>query len=70
MVIHDQWVEEEYEKEQNSLVEIMARLIDTIMFHLPVNYEIEVTSTERQSIAKWNDRKIMQQAPKEFKHFI
>ena len=85
-VSHDQWVEEEHEKErvargitdvllqeiklnafrkvssgsENSLVEIIARLMDTTMYRLPVDYEIEVTRAERQSIASKN-RKVQQQ---------
>jgi hypothetical protein len=85
-VSHDQWVEEEHEKErvargitdvllqeiklntfrkvfngsENSLVEIIARLMDTAMYRLPVEYEIEVTRAERQSMASKN-RKVQQQ---------
>ncbi|CAG8573740.1 6307_t:CDS:2 [Dentiscutata heterogama] len=39
---------------ENSLVEIIVRLIDTAMYRLPVGYEIEVTRAERQSIASKN----------------
>ena len=79
-VSHDQWVEEEHEKErvsrgitdvllqeiklnafckvssgsENLLVEIIAQLMDTTMYRLPVDYEIEVTRAERQSIASKN----------------
>ncbi|CAG8741579.1 20850_t:CDS:1, partial [Racocetra persica] len=33
---------------ENSLVEIIARLIDNAMHRLPVNYEIEITRAEHQ----------------------
>ncbi|CAG8740052.1 15740_t:CDS:2, partial [Racocetra persica] len=42
---------------ENSLVEIIARLIDTAMYRLPVGYEIEITRAERQSIASKNRKK-------------
>lgn len=86
-ISHNQWVEEEHEKErvargitdvllqeiklnvfcrvsngsENSFVEIIARLIDTAMYRFPVDYEIEVTRAEWQSIAskigKFNNKK-------------
>ena len=37
------------EGSENTLVEIIARLIDMAMYHLPVDYEVEVTRAERQS---------------------
>ncbi|CAG8839679.1 30826_t:CDS:2, partial [Racocetra persica] len=40
------------------------RLIDTAMYRLPVDYEIEVTRAERQSIASKN-RKAQQQKDQE-----
>ena len=36
---------------ENTLVEIIARLIDMATRHLPVDYEVEVTRAERQSTA-------------------
>ena len=39
---------------ENTLVEIIARLIDMAMYHLPVDYEVEVTRAERQSKASKN----------------
>ncbi|CAG8824819.1 3912_t:CDS:1, partial [Gigaspora rosea] len=39
---------------ENSLVEIITRLIDTVMYHLPVGYEIEVTRTEQVNIPTQN----------------
>src|SRR5437868_12659899 len=36
---------------ENTLVEIIARLIDMAMYHLPVDYEVEITRAERQSKA-------------------
>ena len=45
---------------ENFLVEIIARLMDISMYRLPVEYEIEVTRAERQSIASKN-RKVRQQ---------
>ncbi len=45
---------------ENFLVEIIARLMDTTMYRLPVEYEIEVTRAERQSMASKN-RKVQQQ---------
>lgn len=44
---------------ENTLVEIIARLIDMAMYHLPVDYEVEVTRAERQSKASKN-RKVQQ----------
>ncbi|CAG8553621.1 9538_t:CDS:2, partial [Funneliformis mosseae] len=35
-------------RSENMLVEIIARLIDIAMYHLPVDYEVEVTRAERQ----------------------
>ena len=92
-VSHDQWVEEEHEKErvargitdvllqeiklnafrkvssgsENSLVEIIARLMDTTMYRLPVDYEIEVTRAERQSIASKNCKVQQQKGSREDK---
>ncbi|RIB16507.1 hypothetical protein C2G38_2189764 [Gigaspora rosea] len=53
VVTHDQWVEDDYIKEriakgvsegsENALVEIIARIIDMVMFNLPVDYEVDVT---------------------------
>src|SRR5947207_10574467 len=37
---------------ENTLVEIIARLIDMAMYHLPVDYEVKVTKAERQSKLK------------------
>ena len=77
---HNQWVEEDHEKEyvareivdilmqeiklnalckvsqdsENSLVEIIARLLDITMYRLRVEYEIEVTRAERQNIVSKN----------------
>ena len=42
------------EGSENTLVEIIARLIDMAMYHLPVDYEVEVTRAERQSKASKN----------------
>ena len=39
---------------ENTLVEIIARLIDMTMYYLPVDYEVEVTRAERQSKASKN----------------
>ena len=36
---------------ENTLVEIIARLIDMVMYYLPVDYEVEITRAERQSKA-------------------
>ncbi|RGB29396.1 hypothetical protein C1646_766628 [Rhizophagus diaphanus] len=47
------------EGSENTLVEIIARLIDMTMYHLPVDYEVEVTRAERQSKTSKN-RKIQQ----------
>ena len=47
------------EGSENTLVEIIARLIDMAMYHLPVDYEVEVTRAERQSKASKN-RKVQQ----------
>ncbi|CAG8716157.1 9225_t:CDS:2, partial [Racocetra persica] len=47
------------EGSENTLVEIIALLIDMAMFYLPVDYEVEVTRSERQSIASKN-RKVQQ----------
>lgn len=44
---------------ENLLVEIIARLIDIILYRLPVEYDIEVTRAERHSTASKN-RKVMQ----------
>ena len=38
------------------LVEVVSRLMDTVMWDLPVVYDVEVTRSERQSIAS-KDRK-------------
>lgn len=46
---------------ENTLVEIIARLIDMAMHHLPVDYEVEVTRAERQSTASKN-RKAQQKS--------
>nr|CAG8622833.1 7425_t:CDS:2 [Entrophospora candida] len=46
---------------ENTLVEIIACLIDTAMYHLPVDFEVEVTRSERQSIASKN-RKVQQRS--------
>ena len=35
------------EGSENTLVEIIVRLIDMAMYHLPVDYEVEVTRAER-----------------------
>ncbi|CAG8617842.1 9389_t:CDS:2, partial [Diversispora eburnea] len=45
---------------KNSLVKTIARLIDTTMYRFPMNYEVEITRSERQSIASKN-RKIQEQ---------
>lgn len=45
---------------ENCLVEIIARLMDAAMYRLPVEYDIEITRAERQSIASKN-RKVQQQ---------
>ncbi|CAB4396389.1 unnamed protein product [Rhizophagus irregularis] len=45
---------------ENCLVEIIARLMDTAMYRLPVEYDIEITRAERQSMASKN-RKVQQQ---------
>ena len=37
------------EESENTLVEIIACLIDMAMYHLPVDYEVKVTRAERQS---------------------
>ncbi|CAG8642850.1 13026_t:CDS:2 [Ambispora gerdemannii] len=39
---------------ENTLVEIIARMIDMTMHHLPVDYEVEVTRAECQSTASKN----------------
>ncbi|CAI2191414.1 8572_t:CDS:2, partial [Funneliformis geosporum] len=39
---------------ENSLVEIIVRLMDTAIYRLSVEYEIEVIRAERQSIASKN----------------
>ena len=39
---------------ENTLVEIIACLIDMAMYHLPVDYEVEITRAERQSKASKN----------------
>src|SRR5881275_40131 len=44
---------------ENTLVEIIARLIDMAMYHLPVDYEVEITRTERQSKVS-KSRKVQQ----------
>ncbi|RGB22794.1 hypothetical protein C1646_775513 [Rhizophagus diaphanus] len=44
---------------ENTLVEIIARLIDMAMYHLSVDYEVEVTRAECQSKASKN-RKVQQ----------
>ncbi len=44
---------------ENTLVEIIARLIDMAMYHLPVDYEVEITRAERQSKAS-KSRKVQQ----------
>ena len=49
------------EGSENTLVEIIARLIDMAMYHLPVDYEVEVTRAERQSKASKN-RKVQQKS--------
>ena len=45
---------------ENSLVGVIARLMDVSMYRLPVEYDIEVTRAERQSIASKN-RKVTHQ---------
>ncbi|CAG8728704.1 1176_t:CDS:2, partial [Dentiscutata heterogama] len=42
------------EGSENTLVEIISRLLDMTMYHLPVDFEVEVTRSERQSIASKN----------------
>ncbi|CAG8572973.1 7108_t:CDS:2, partial [Funneliformis mosseae] len=62
IVTYDQWIEDDHikkcvaisEESENILVEIIARLIDIVMYHLPVDYEVEVTRAERQSKASKN----------------
>ena len=49
------------EGSENTLVEIIAHLIDMAMYHLPVDYEVEVTRAERQSKASKN-RKVQQKS--------
>src|SRR6184192_1631885 len=44
---------------ENTLVEIIARLIDMAMYHLPVDYEVEITRAKRQSKAS-KSRKVQQ----------
>ena len=44
---------------ENTLVEIIAHLIDMAMYHLPVDYEIEITRAERQSKVS-KSRKVQQ----------
>jgi len=39
---------------ENTLVEIIARLIDMAMHHLPVDYEVKVTRAKRQNTASKN----------------
>ena len=41
------------------LVEVVSRLIDAVMWGLPVVYDVEVTRGERQSVAS-KDRKSQQ----------
>ncbi len=41
---------------ENTLVEIIARLIDMTMYYLPVDYEVEVTRAEYQSKASKNHK--------------
>src|SRR2546430_12708318 len=44
---------------ENTLVEIIARLIDMAMYHLPVDYEVKITRAECQSKAS-KSRKVQQ----------
>src|SRR6266542_5126982 len=44
---------------EGSLVEVVSRLIDAVMWGLPVEYDVEVTRGERQSVAS-KDRKLQQ----------
>ncbi|RIB07780.1 hypothetical protein C2G38_2112804 [Gigaspora rosea] len=39
---------------ENTLVEIISRLLDMTIYHLPVDFDVEVTRSERQSIASKN----------------
>ncbi|CAH1767775.1 12422_t:CDS:2 [Entrophospora sp. SA101] len=39
---------------ENTLVEVVARLIDLAIYQLPINSEVEVTRNERQSVASKN----------------
>ena len=41
---------------KNTLVEIIACLIDMAMYYLPVNYKVEVIRAERQSKASKNHK--------------
>ncbi len=36
---------------EGSLIEVVSRLIDTVMWGLPVEYDVEVTRGEHQSVA-------------------
>ncbi|CAG8711309.1 37367_t:CDS:2 [Gigaspora margarita] len=40
------------EGSENTLVEIISRLLDMTMYHLPVDFEVEVTRSERQNSSK------------------
>src|SRR6266545_287678 len=44
---------------EGSLVEVVSRLMDAVMWGLPVEYDVEVTRGERQSVAS-KDRKSQQ----------
>jgi hypothetical protein len=39
---------------ENCLVKIIAQLMDTAMYCLPVEYDIEITRTEQQNMASKN----------------
>lgn len=41
-------------RSENTLVEIIARLIDMAMYHLPVDYKVDVTRAKHQSKASKN----------------
>ncbi|CAG8534607.1 11580_t:CDS:2, partial [Scutellospora calospora] len=44
---------------EGSKVEIVSQLVDAVMWHLPLEYDVEVTRGERQSVAS-KDRKLQQ----------
>ncbi|CAG8787709.1 12875_t:CDS:2, partial [Gigaspora rosea] len=55
-VTHDQWVEVDHVRGHiaSGITDITSRLSDITIsiYHLPVDFEVEITRSERQSIAK------------------